>query len=409
MKIFWKILKTVLPVSILMIGIWLNYSLYYQPEFKTENGYSYNSDVLNQLRFLKGKMQGHAADEMQNTYPEGFFFMNALYGLAWCDFAKHIPDSTKLYQESMNEINIAYRELDSDKARSIFLDSMSIPNGVFYCGLKNYLLAKKISLIQPAKRDSAEIRLLESQCDLIAKGMFADGTPFPESYADMAWPADGASGVAALAMHDKTLKPRYQKTIQTWIEKVKRGLDPNGLIPHEWDPVKNQNAGNARGSSQSLILIFLMDIDSGFARQQFTIYKEKFLDYRWGLPGIREYPEGTDGGEDVDSGPIIFGIGGSASVVAEKTMNVFGEKTIAIGLRNSIEGFGCGINSDGEKNFLFGKWPVADAFIAWSVASENSPENALHSNENWRWQFQLYSGIVMLICAGIIYWIWRRN
>ena len=409
MKIFWKSLITLPLVLVLVIAGWLNYSLYYEPEFKTENGYSYNSDVLKQLHFLKGKMTDHAADEMQQSYPEGFFFMNALYGLSWCEFAQHIPDSTGIYQEAMTEINRAYSEIDSDKARIIFLDSMSIPNGVFYTGWRNYLLAKKLSLIKPEKRDSAEIRLLQSQCDLIAKGLFADGTPFPESYADMSWPADGASGVAALAIHDKVFEPRYQRTIQTWVEKVKRGLDPNGLIPHEWDPVKNEIAGNARGSSQSLLLIFIHDIDSAFGRQQFNIYKEKYLDYRWGLPGIREYPDGTNGGEDVDSGPIIFGIGGSGSVVAEKTMAIYGEQTVAIGLRNSIEAFGCGMEDDTEKKFLFGKWPAADAFIAWSVATENSAENTLHSNENWRWKFQLYSGIVVLICGGIGYWIWRKK
>lgn len=409
MKIVLKLLKTIPFVLILLVAGWLNFSLYYEPEFKNETGFVYNSDLLKQLRFLKGEMQNQIADEMQHIYPEGFFFMNVTYGLSWCGFAKSIPDSSALYREAMHEINRAYNEIDSEKARIIFQDPMAIPNGAFYSGWRNYLLAQKLSLIKPSKRDSAEIRLFESQCDLIANGLFADGTPFPESYAGMAWPADGASAVAALAIHDKILTPRYQKTIETWVRKVKNGLDPNGLIPHEWDPLKNEIAGHARGSSQSLILIFLHDIDSAFGRQQFEIYKQKFLAYRWGLPGIREYPETIQGGEDVDSGPIVFGIGGSASVVAEKTMALYGEQAIAIGLRNSIEGFACGIKSGDEKKFLFGKWPVADAFIVWTVAGENSPENALRTNENWRWQFQLYSGIVMLICGAIVFLIWRKK
>ncbi|MEL6142873.1 MAG: sulfatase-like hydrolase/transferase, partial [Bacteroidota bacterium] len=130
-------------------------------------------------------------------------------------------------------------------------------------------------------------------------------------------------------------------------------------------------------------------------------YKQQFLDYRLGLPGIREYPKGQKGRGDIDSGPVILGIGGAASIVGQQ---VFGKKEdfkVYEGLRNSIELFGVGSRSQNKKRYIFGELPIADAFICWSNSIENKGK-IFKSSEKWRWQYQLISVFAMMLLSYLI-------
>ena len=135
----------------------------------------------------------------------------------------------------------------------------------------------------------------------------------------------------------------------------------------------------------------------------------KFLDSRFGLPGIREVRNGLSGGEDIDSGPVIFNIGGAASVVGLRTMALYGETTAAVGLRNSIEAFGMAMESDGKKKYLFGKLPMADAFIAWANSTEPVKSKMLVAEESWKGRFRLSALLAILFMAGLMIWMWKSS
>ena len=68
-----------------------------------------------------------------------------------------------------------------------------------------------------------------------------------------------------------------------------------------------------------------------------------------------------------------------------------------IGLRNSIEAFGCGFFWRGKKKYLFGTLPMADVFIAWSNAVEPNRNAGLRADRNWRWRFQLIFLILVFV------------
>lgn len=80
-------------------------------------------------------------------------------------------------------------------------------------------------------------------------------------------------------------------------------------------------------------------------------------------------------------------------------MSTFKEWDTYQGLRNSIEAFGAAYTWQGEKKYIFGKMPMADAFIAWSNASVR--ESDIQSG-NWRWKFQLISLTVLMVLFLII-------
>ncbi len=383
----------------------INYKLYYQPTFLTKNELSYNSDQLKHLRFLRTKIDQEAATKMQNIYPEGFIFMNVLYGLAWVEFAEKIKDKNHpFYKESLLEIEKALDEIYSTNGKRIFPHEQRIKDGAFYTGWSTYLLGKKLALSQ--EFSFSELKLFQDKCEEIAIVINSGHSPYVESYPNQVWPADIFTAVASLKIHDSFLEEKYEEDIFNWIQRVKRSLDKKGMIPHSEMDLSDSGPfkpfyEEARGSSMSLMLNFLFEIDEEFGKEQFKLYKENFLAYRFGLPGIREYPKGINSTGDIDSGPVLLSVGGSASVVGQRTMALFGEKNIAKGLRNSIEGFGIALSNQKNKYYLLGQLPMADVFFAWANGIEIETIK-IKKNYRWRLKFHFYS-ILILIVNVILY------
>ena len=57
---------------------------------------------------------------MQQIFPEGYVFVNVLYGLAWCELALSDPTDINLKERSLEEALYAYNCLDSESAKRHF-------------------------------------------------------------------------------------------------------------------------------------------------------------------------------------------------------------------------------------------------------------------------------------------------
>ncbi|MBY0424239.1 MAG: hypothetical protein K2Q22_01265, partial [Cytophagales bacterium] len=252
----------------------------------------------------------------------------------------------------------------SDHGMAPFQVDLPLAYGAFYRGWSNYLLAKKLEAQLPADRDSVEMEEFKNSCQEIYLAYESSEFIYLESFLGDVWPADNIICLASLAMHDQLFTPKYQCFLDKKVSQLKTVLDPKtGLIPHSF--FYDQVVEGARGSSQSLMLVFLGEIDSDFAKQQYGLYKKHFLDHRLGLLGIREYPHRTQGGGDIDAGPIVWEIGGSASIVSIASAYLNNDKELSASLRNSVETFGVPMTTGSKKKYLFGAIPMADAFIAW--------------------------------------------
>ncbi|MES2732932.1 MAG: hypothetical protein V4714_14355 [Bacteroidota bacterium] len=413
MKILFKLAFSLLLITLLIVLIHINKALYYQPTIQTIEGSTINLDILHQLNFLKTTLHQGAGSDMQGLYPEGFIFMHALYGLSWCELATPLNKHTKLYKQAMEEIAWSLAQIDSEEGKQPFTQNLLPAYGAFYAGWSNYLLGKKLVLTDNAFRDSTEVRKFTEQCLQIAEAIRKTDNPYPESYSNAAWPADGVICIASLALYDQMYPYTFAPTIQHWLEKAKTHLDPaTGLIPHSVQAQTGTTREGARGSSQSLINSFLPDIDPVFARQQFDQYKNLFLTERVGIPAIREYPKGKEGEADIDSGPVIWDIGGAATIVAIKTMNQYGEQQTAQAIRGGLEGFGFPVNSADTKQYLFGQLLIADAFIAWvslEPLSKHPIQPATKLSPKWRLPFQLISLILMVLSLDCLVYLWKRR
>jgi hypothetical protein len=337
---------------------------------------------------------------MQHLFPEGFVFVNALYGLSWCELVlsdpKHDP---ALKCRALQEALYAFNEIDSEKARWTFDSALDPEYGIFYNGWRNYLLSKILSIDTTFQGSRTYIQKFKTQCALINKALNnKSGTPYLESYELQSWPADMFVAMASLSNHDRIFKSQYATVANCWLTKVKARLDTiTGLIPHKVKPVSGQPTEDARGSSMVLTLRMLAEINNDFAKEQFATFRSNFVTTTFGLPSVREYPEGKYGIGDIDSGPVILGVGFSGTIASIGMFSLLDARDLAERQYNTINAFGFERINKNEKRYLFGKLPMADAFISWGRSTGWAYDSEKPVSGNWLMKFHGISVLTLLL------------
>jgi len=267
-----------LSLLILMINISLHKSV--------DTNEAEKADIISQLKFLEKELKHHQLGErMQQIFPEGFVFVNALYGLTWCELALADTTDVVLKERAMQESLYAYQALDSEDTKLVFPDELVPAYGIFYNGWRNYLLSKILSIDSPFRNSETYIANFKFQSEAISNALAKSTIPFLESYRGQSWPADMFVAMASLRHHDHLFQPKYKSQIDTWLVSVRNGVDPTTkIIPHEVDSKTGIAVQTARGSSIGLILRMLGEIDKDLAREQYTLVKENFMATTIGLP-----------------------------------------------------------------------------------------------------------------------------
>ncbi len=376
--------------------IWINVKLYSE-NFTTDEK---QRDIILQLDFIGKELKvNNLGKRMQEIFPEGFVFTNALYGLSWCELANSDATDTELKNKALKEAIFAYNEIDSDKAKAIFDSHLTPENGIYYVGWKNYLLSNILKIDTTFTEFKSLKDSYINQCEVINEALKQSNSPYLQSYDSQSWPADMFLAMASLKNHDNIFKPKYENDISEWVKSVKSKLDPKTkLIPHKVNSRTGRTLEGARGSSISLIIRLLAEIEVVFAKEQFELYKTYFATTTFGLPSIGEYPKGESGDGDIDSGPVVFGIGFSGTIVSIGTFAKLGNLDLAERQYKTINAFGFGSKSETEKKYVFGLMPIADAFIAWGRATELNNQNLIQSaSTTWRIKFHVISIIILVI------------
>jgi hypothetical protein len=343
------------------------------------------------LQDLGPRIHGTLPSRMQALFPEGAAFSYALYGLVNCNVAAW---ATAGREHLLEEAQWSADRLSSDDVRGGFPALLPPGHGIFHAGWSALLNGRILEAFGPASSDSSSIARFEFQCDTIAATFRHSRSLFPESYNGMAWPADGAVAMAALAVHDRILEPRYQADIQAWVQRSRAALSEAGGLPHAWDPTTNTVQRPSRGSSMALMCVVLADVDSSFAQEQFAVFRDHFFAERFGVPIIREYPNGHLGAGDVDSGPLVLGAGPVAMIVGAGACRVHGDAFHEHEMSSTTDGFGFPMGLD-ERRYLFGAMPIADLFIAWC---RSMPVQQVYTHKPPRFlRFHLWSALLVVL------------
>ncbi|MET9273972.1 hypothetical protein [Kribbella sp. NPDC003557] len=311
--------------------------------------------VVKQLKFLRAELENGADVAAQKQFPEGYFFLNVLYGLSWVQVGLDDPERSA---DATAEARWALDRIASRDGTAPFDESLQPRYGVFYAGWTNWLRGGLFAL---GRSEAADRAAFTSASAEIASAFRTAPSPFLAAYPGQAWPVDSVVAIASLRLYDALVAPRFGQAARTWVTAARTRLDPaTGLLPHQAVP----QVSGARGSSQAMIQRFLVDIDPAFAEEQYALFKERFVN---GL-GVREYPEGTSGHGDVDSGPLVFGMSLSATVVGLGAARVHHDP-LADRLARTGELVGLPFSGLTTKRYLFGAVPIGDAFLAWSTSA----------------------------------------
>jgi hypothetical protein len=363
--------------------------------------------VRQQLAYLRSALDSGGGERAQRDFPEGYFFLHMLYGLAWVELGLRRPPADR--GPALHEARWALSRVDSSAGRAPFAADLTPAYGVFYRGWTNWLRGGVVSLRPPGQRDPAEVAAFVADSVALGAAFDAAATPFLAAYPGQAWPVDSTVAVASLRLHDHLLPARFTATVGRWLAAARERLDPaTGLLPHRAEVRTGRPLEGARGTSQSVIARFLVDIDPAFARDQYLRFRAAFVRSPLGLgPAVREYPDGSVGEGDVDSGPLVLGVSVSATVVTLGAAQVQADRRLAGALANYGELAGAPVMTPWTKRYAFGLLPIGDAFLAWAKTARPwvapVPDPPPPSVSLW-WRLPL---LILLVAIGSIPWLPR--
>jgi len=315
-----------------------------------------SSDVVAQVRHLRDALADGAAERMQGQFPEGFFFTHVLTGLAAADQG---PAAVPVVEAEL-------AALDSPAGQAPFPPAAAPPHGAFWTGW-SLLLAVELARLRPDDATRAAVR---DRAAPLVSALRDSPTGFLESYPGQRWPVDTVAALAALARADRAVGvPGAADVVRGWTARTAASRDPaTGLLPHRLgaDPARTDAADGPRASSTVLVVRFEQDVDPVTAARDYATFSRRFVTRELGWVGVREYPGGTDGSGDVDSGPLVRGLSLSATALAIGTARSAGDRELARTLEREGELFGLPWQWDGRRTYAAGVLPVGEAFLAWA-------------------------------------------
>ena len=323
-------------------------------------------DVRAQVKFLARAIDRGAGADMQQLFPEGDFFLSALTASA----AAH------------SDLGLARRlrdQLGSPSMVSTFGSGMVPEHGIFQAG---WTLAVSVDIANTtaghadgvSQGDRVEVERLAT---VVNSALPTSSSGFLAGYPEQFWPCDTVVAAAALARAAVLLdRPEWLRTVRTWRDRVSRQVDPaTGLLPHRVD-ASGAALDSPRGSSQSIIQAFwpsiALTLDDRPDHDTWSRFTAAFVTREVGLVGVREFPRGTAGAGDVDSGPLILGVSASASVVTLAAARAVGDEAVAQSLNREAELLGLPLGGFGQRRYALGALPVGDAFVAWARSQNPS-------------------------------------
>ncbi len=195
--------------------------------------------------------------------------------------------------------------------------------------------------------------LHKSMSDAIARRMQKYSHRHVETYPFETYPPDNTVAVASLRIADMTLKTDYGRLIQEWIEQSKLiEMQPYGLIVFQLDSVTGKPVQTCRGSHIGWNSFFMPLVDEQYAGIQFQRFKKYMLRRFPGFAAFKEYPVGNLFRMDCDTGPVVFGIGGTATGFSVAGARWTRDKPLLSGLLRTVELLGTSVTKNNMRKYI---------------------------------------------------------
>jgi hypothetical protein len=184
-----------------------------------------------------------------------------------------------------------------------------------------------------------------------------------QTYPGETYPPDNAVSAASLRVADMAIGTNYGGLVDEWVEQSKKiECQPEGLIVFQIDIMTGEPLQTCRGSNIGWNSFFLPLIDEEYAKVQFGRFRQSMLRSFFGLAAFKEYPKGGWFRADRDTGPVAFGLGGTATAFSIAGARWFRDQQLLSNLLRSVETMGVSVTKRNERKYIFVP-VVGDAII----------------------------------------------
>jgi hypothetical protein len=154
------------------------------------------------------------------------------------------------------------------------------------------------------------------------------------------WPADQSVTLLALRLYDETHATHLvDAPLAGFLATMRERTDPSTKLFHSSvSPL--DYATTPRGCATSWTTLYLAQVAPDVAREQYLRYREHMSADILGVGGFREWPASRARGMDVDSGPIVFGVGVAATGLGLGPAKMFGDVDRYTTIRRAALTFG---------------------------------------------------------------------
>lgn len=237
-------------------------------------------------------------------------------------------------------------------------DGLPGGRGHAYLGYSNLALSM-IRLLHP---DTPHAKLHDDLTEALARRLAAAPHALFETYPGEAYPADVAMVAGSIALHDCATGAPERAFFPTWREAFSRWIDPATGLLHQagaWET--GLPAGPPRASGTALAAFALSFLDRDLSRRLFEGLRRSQTG-ALGFGAILEYGSGPGGQGDIDSGPVVLGMGVSATGFTLSTAKLFADEALFTGLYRTADLFGVPVHRPGGTRFMSGG-PLGNAVL----------------------------------------------
>lgn len=184
-----------------------------------------------------------------------------------------------------------------------------------------------------------------------------------ETYPGEVYPVDNTSAIATLALHARVTRRPAPDGLVRGLDAIRaKAVDPaTGLLVQAVSADDATPRDGARGSGTALAAYFLAYADEATSAALWRAIRGELLRTVIGFGAVLEHPSGSWRG-DVDSGPVVFGFGVSATGFALGAARAHGDREAFRALYATAHLFGAPHDDGATRTHATGG-PLGDAIL----------------------------------------------
>jgi len=285
---------------------------------------------------------------------EWLFGTYLMAGIGFCQIALAHPEARKEFAPAIEQciraiLSERVRDFDAKSWRGDALASLDGGRGhAAYLGYFNLLLG----LYRTLAPENFSVVLNDRISAALGVRMASSRNGLIETYPGEWYPVDNAPVLASLVLHAR-MTAADDSAVQAMVRKFREyAVDPATGLLFQALQEDGSPADRARGSGSALAVFFLGHGVPDLAREIYAASKSHLALNILGFGAMREYPGGSSGSGDIDSGPVVFGLGFSATGFSIGGARMNGDREFFRRLYASAYMAGAPIQRGGGQEFL---------------------------------------------------------